>query len=288
MEIRKDSGNGYNNFEQKKIGVEKKIESGVYVPHKVLKKYDLQEKFKSVREATEQSMQRGTAPFGQAKTNTRENIITPDSVKDAKVFPKKSLTRLLTGDVKPEWIVGLGRMQKDKITPEEGYKDVFVSNLEEYERKGIHFDPKKSNNPVNMASKLDLKGDDLKKVEDNGAWLIEIHPSSKLATPSSRKSEWNPEYVEGGYTGSEQREWVTPNVGLDAEARAGRARIFKMDKEGKTLEWKFFQGKLLPDESLVNGRAVEGSWRHAIDSHVQSQAKKITPPHKPIASTPSC
>ncbi len=279
MKIRKDSGNEYTNFEQKKIEVEKKIESGVYVPNKVLKKYNLEEKFKSVREATEQSMQRGTAPFATAKTNSRENILIPDSIKDAKVFPKKSLTRLLTGDVKPEWIVGLGKMEKDNVTPAAGYKDVFVSNLEEYERKGINFDPKKNNNPVEMASKLDLKGDDLKKVETQGAWLIEIHPSSKLATPTSRKSEWNPEYVEGGYTKSEQREWVTPNVGLDAEVKAGRARIYKMDSKGNTVEWKFFQGKLLPNPPFVKGeKAVEGSWRHAIEQHVEAHGKKINPP----------
>ena len=278
MEIRKGSDDRYNNFEQQKNEISKKIESGAYVPEKILKKYDLTEKFKSIREATEQSMQRGTAPFGQARTNSEENIIVPESVKEAKVFPKKSLTRLLTGDVKPEWIVGLGRMEKDNVTPLQGYKDVFVSNLEEYERKGIHFDPNKNNNPALMASKLDLKGDDLKKVETEGAWLIEIHPGSKLAVPSDRKSDWNPEYVEGGYTGSEQREWVTPNIGLDAEARAGRVKIFKMDQDGKTVEWKFFKGKLLPDQPLVDGKAIEGSWRHAIDHHVQAQRKKINPP----------
>lgn len=279
MDIRKYSESDYNNFEQEKNEVLKKVESGVYVPSKVLKKYNLEEKFKSIREATEQSMQRGTAPFATAKTNSKENIIVPESVKEAKVFPKKSLTRLLTGDVEPSWIVGLGRMEKDNVTPMQGYKDVFVSNLEEYERKGIRFNPKRKNNPTEMASKLDLKGEDLKKVEEKGAWLIQIHPSSKLAVPSARKNEWNPEYVEGGYTGSEQREWVTPNVGLDTEARAGRVKIFKMDTNGKTVEWKFFQGKLLPNPPLAKGaKAVEGSWRHAIEQHVQMLSKNIDPP----------
>ena len=278
MKIRTGSENDYKNFEQKKNDVFKKVESGIYVPNKVLKEYNLEEKFKSIRDATEQSMQRGTAPFASAKTNTKENIIVPESVKEAKVFPKKSLTRLLTGGVLPEWIVGLGMIEKDNITPKAGYKDVFVSNLEEYERKGIYFDKDKKNNPTEMASKLDLKGTDLNKVIQHGAWLIQIHPSSKLAIPTERKSDYNPEYVEGGYTGSEQREWVTPNIGLDKEIKAGRAKIFKMDTEGKTVEWKFFQGKLYPNPQVAKkDAAVVGSWRHAIEQHVEKLNNKINP-----------
>lgn len=260
----------------KKEDVNKKIEDCVYIPLKVLKEYNLENKYKSIKQATQESMARETSPFAKTKPSSVEHIVAPPSIDKVRLFPKKSLTRLLTGDVKPEWITGLGRMESDKVTPAQGYKDVFVSNLEEYERKGIKFDPRKKNDPVDMAEKLDLKGGDLDKIKNQGAWLIEIHPSSKLAVPTERKSEWNPEYIEGGYTKSEQREWVTPNVGLDEEARAGRVKIFKIDNKGQTVEWKFFQGKLLPNYPInKNGVPVEGSWRHAIDQHIKEQGKKI-------------
>ena len=241
-----------------------KLRRGIYVPENVLKKLGLEKEFKSIKAATGHSLVQEKGPFAKAKIATKENLQAPASEKDPKPFPKSSLTRLLTGDVKAEWLVGLGKMKADKVTPAEGYKDVFASSMEAYQKKGIQFDPKKSNDPVEMAKKLDLKGDDLKKIEQNGAWLVEIHPGSKLAIPTERKSAWNPEYIEGGYTKSEQQEWVTPNVGLEKEMLAGNVRIYKMDTAGNTVEWKFFKGKLMPHEE----------WRKAIQTHASEVSKK--------------
>lgn len=258
---------------EKEIALEK-LRQGIYVPLPTLKKYGLEHRFIPIAQAIQEAMKKEKTVFGKAKLVANANLTPPSSVTKVQPFPKKSLTRLITGDVKPEWLVGLGRMKEDKRTPQEGYKDVFVSSLEEYERKGIHFDPEQANDPVEMATKLDIKGTDFDKVKTHGAWLIEIHPSSKLAVPTERLNEWNPGYIEGGFTRSEQQEWVTPNVPLDQEIRAGNIKIFKIDNNGGTVEWKFFQGKLWPDYPPgSDGKLVEGSWRHAIDEHVKNARK---------------
>jgi len=260
--------------QNEQIGEDSSAVKDVYVPQKVLEARGQGDKFKSIKDTTAASMLAEKTLFAKAKPASIENLEAPKGVKP-QPFPKKSLTRLLTGDVKPEWIVGLGKMKEDKVTPADGYKDCFVSSLEEYEKKGINFDSEQANDPVQMASKLDLMDSDVQKVKDHGAWLIEIHPSSKLAIPSDRKNEWNPGYVEGGYTGSGQQEWVTPNIGLDEEARAGMVKIFKMSPDGKTTEWKFFQGKMYPNTpNDVNG-PVEGSYNHAINAHIKSNKNQI-------------
>lgn len=247
----------------------KKLEAGQYVPPHTLARFNKELKASGyeveqllAKNALLKAMQSGQTCFAQAKPASKEHL--KGIRQEKQPFPKTSLTRMLTGDVKPEWLVGLGRMQSNKITPAEGYKDVFVSSLEEYEKKGIHFDFDSKNDPVVMAEKLDLKKTDLKLIQNQGAWLLLIHPGSKLAIPTERKSEWNPEYVEGGYTGSDQQEWVTPNLGLDYAVRTGEIKIFKMDTEGNTVEWKFFQGKLMPVDEREK----------AIKEYVASVAKK--------------
>lgn len=250
-------------------GTLNKLEQGKYIPPHLLKKhenelrrlgYDVKEF--SGKATLTKAMRVGESSFAPAKPANFENL---QGIRRKKQpFPKKSLTRMITGDIPPERFVGLGRMKEDKVTPAEGYKDVFVSSLEEYEKKGIDFSSDSKNDPANMAEKLDLKGDDLAKIKNQGAWLILIEPGSKLAIPTERKSEWNPGYVEGGYTGSEQQEWVTPNIGLDSAVRAREARIFKMGVDGKTVEWKFFQGKLMPQDE----------WRKEVDGHVSLAVKR--------------
>lgn len=246
----------------------------VYVPKKVLEARGEGAKFKSIQNATIESMAEDKTLFAKAKPASIKHLTPPVGAGHVRAFPKKSLTRLLTGDVKPEWIVGLGKMKTDKKTPEEGYKDCFVSSLEEYEKKGIHFNPKKVNKPAEMAEKLDLKESDVEKIKKEGAWLLEIHPSSKLAIPTERKNEWNPEYAEGGFTVSGQQEWVTPNISIDAEARAGRIKIFKLSPEGKTVEWKFFQGKLYPHIPDNSKGPAEGSYNQAVETHIKSLKSK--------------
>jgi hypothetical protein len=241
----------------------RRLDEGFYIPPKILQQlqqeYGIDANLHSGKASLAQMMSKGESCFQTAKPANVDNLVSSTRNKGEKqAFPKSSLTRMLSGDVKPEWIVGLGRMESDKSTPASGYKDVFVSSLEEYQKKGINFDPTEANDPGNMAEKLDLKDDDLQKIKQQGAWLILLNPGTKLAIPSQRKNEWNPGYVEGGYTGSNQQEWVTPNVALDGAMRAGQAKIFKMDSEGVTTEWKFFQGKLLPKDE----------WKKAIDNHV--------------------
>lgn len=260
-----------------KTEIKDKLGNKTYVPLKVLERFSLKHEFISIRHSTAESMRRETTAFGKVKPAVVENLKPPPVIEKPQPFPKESLTRMLTGDVKPEWLVGLGRMKKDQVTPEEGYKDCFVSSLGEYQRKGINFEATELNNPVDMAEKLDLKPSDTDKIRQHGAWLIEIHPSFKLAIPTERKNEWNPEYVEGGYTGSGQQEWVTPNVGLDSEARAGRIKIYKLNPDGKTIEWKFFQGKLYPN--IPNDKktgSIEGSYNFMIDTHIKSLSKNIS------------
>lgn len=248
----------------------KKIQSGRYVPPPLLLhfKEHLEKSGIDVdnllgKTTLVKTMRAGIASFASAKPPAKPNLGGIRKVEDRVPFPKKSLTRMVSGEVKPEWLVGLGRMEKDGITPMQGYKDVFVSSLEEYEKAGIQFDPddlEALNNPQEMAEKLDLKDDDLTKIQENGAWIILIHPGSKLAIPTERQSELNPKYTEGGYTHSDQQEWVTPNIGLDEAVRSGQVRIFKVDLEGKKVEWKFFKGQLLPKDEF----------HKAINEHVRS------------------
>lgn len=247
--------------------VKRKLSEGKYVAPGILREVGLDTNVYSGKNAQNRAMEKGESCFAQAKSANQENLRDIRPAKEKQPFPKSSLTRMLTGDVKPEWLVGLGRMQADKVTPADGYKDVFVSSLEEYERKGIHFDRNIANDPANMAEKLDLKGADLEKIQNHGAWLLQIHPGSNLAIPTKRESEWNPGYVEGGYTGSNQQEWVTPNIGLDENARAGLVKIYKMDTQGKTVEWKFFKGKLMPVDE----------WQKAIQKHVDTIAQRHMP-----------
>lgn len=240
----------------------KKHQEGKYVPPHIAKQLGIYGT-SSNKIKLQEAMAKGESCFAKgAKPAKMENLGGIRPAKEKQPFPKSSLTRMISGDVRPEWLTGLGRMQADKVTPAAGYKDVFVSSIEEYEKKGIHFDPVGSNDAGTMAEKLDLKGDDLAKIQSEGAWLIQIHPGSKLAVPTERKNEWNPGYVEGGYTGSNQQEWVTPNVGLDQAVRSGQAKIFKIDNEGNTVQWKFFKGDLLPQDK----------WEKAIQDHVSSVA----------------
>lgn len=238
--------------------VRKKLAEKKYVPPGILKELGLDNEIYSAKWRLLNAMQKGESCFAKAKPAKLEHLAGIRLPEKKQPYPKKSLTRMLTGDVPPQFLVGLGRMQADKVTPFEGYKDVFVSSLEEYEKKGIFFDPHSENNAKEMAKKLDLLDTDVKKIEQSGAWLIQIHPGSKLAIPTERKNEWNPGFIEGGYTGSDQQEWVTPNLGLDSEVRAGNIRIYKMDSNGKTQEWKFFQEKLMPLDE----------WKKTIESHV--------------------
>lgn len=147
-------------------------------------------------------------------------------------------------------------MQKDpddpsKLVPAEGYKDVFVSSVQELEKVGVFLrlpnehKSKTYNKAVKIALKLDLKDEDLLKVKAHGIWLMTIHPGSKLAIPTKRKSEHNPHYLEGGVTASGQREWVTPNVVLEQEVLAGIIHIYKVSTNDETEEWKFWRGRLV-------------------------------------------
>lgn len=203
----------------------------------------------SVDYSIEKTLAAGTKSFGSAKPVDAKHLNPKEISREKKAFPSSSLVRFLTGDVLPEWIQGLGRMKQGKhgrLTPAQGYTDTFVTCLDEIKRMGGDFDPKGSNNPMDLAEKLDLKSDDVDKIKGHGAWMILIHPGSLIAIPTKRKSEWNPEYVEGGYTKSGMQEWVTKNVPIEKEACAGNVQIFKMQPNGETEEWKFFKGKLMP------------------------------------------
>ncbi len=298
---RKISYNRNENSIPTKADAEAKIKSGTYVPFSILKSFGMKNQFKSIKDSTTQSMSGRDTLFAEAKPASRKNLKAPDSVNKPQAFPKSSLTRFLTGDTKPEWIAGIGVMAKTNLTeqqrtiPEEQKmqhgivgseqlkpkdasewsdpKDCFVSSLEEYERAGMPFNGNGANDPVLMGKGLHLDDYNQKKVEKDGAWLIEIHPSSKLAIPTERKHEkFNEGYVEGGYTSKGQQEWVTPNVPIEPEARANRAKIFKIDVQGGTVEWKFFQGKLLPDHPNSGGKCVPGSYNHAINEHISKVA----------------
>lgn len=283
--------NGHS-VEYKKIT--DKLDKRLYVPLQVLQKYGLEDRFTSVKSATADSLKNKSSPFGSAKFNTSENVSNINPKESTRLFPEKSLTRLMTS-VPSEWLQGFGIMKKEELSeaekqiPEEqkmahdivgsnkvkpsisqwgDYTDTFVSDLVEYEKKGIHFDPSSKNDPLAMATKLALKEDDLQKIEKEGAWLLLISPGVSVAAPSGRLSEANPGYVEGGYTADGNREWVTPNKPLEPEMRAGRAKIFKMDSEGNTIEWKFFRGKLLPNSPKgADGRSPEGSWSRTIEEY---------------------
>jgi hypothetical protein len=248
---------------------------GVYIPKKVLEIHGKSDSFKSIQTATSESLLSGATAFAKAKSPSITNLQPPKDILEPKAVPKKWLTRLLTGNVKPEWIVGLGKMKADKITPEEGYKDCFVSSLEEYEKKGIHFDSHKINDPAEMAKRLDLLPSDIELIKKDGVWLILIYPGFKVAIPTDRKSEWNKEYVEGGYTQSGQQEWVIPNIATDYESRAKNIKIFKISPKGETVEWKFFMGTLYPDiPDDIGGAPVKGSYNHAIDAYIKTLPKK--------------
>lgn len=292
--------------------LEEKLAKGIYVPLNLLKEAGIDPaKFISVKSATEESLAAGKTRFGKAKLNTEENVKHPAG-DVPRLFPAKSLTRLLTGDVKPEWLLGIGMMNStplrddDKRIPEEqkhrhhivgekklapkvtewgDYTDVFVTNLEEYESKGIRFDPSMKNNCVDMAEKLALSPTDLAKIKKDGAWLVLMDPSIPVAVPTERGGAANPGFIEGGYTADGNREWVSPNIPLDAEVRSGRIKIFKMDTAGNTVQWKFFKGTLYPDSpKSADGKSPEGSWAHAIEMHTSSVATKM--PQSPIPTEP--
>lgn len=209
-----------------------------------------------LKKAAEKALEDGNTRFDKAKLPIFSSLSPELREKVTHPLPKTDLTRVLTGDVPPHFIQGLGRMQVDpddptKLIPADGYKDVFVSSMGEYEKVGIFLQLPTSkenitlNDPVDIAEKLDLKDEDIAKVRRNGIWLIILHPGLKLAIPTQRKSEWNPYYVEGGATASGQREWVTPNIPIEKEARAGNIHIYKISPDRQTEEWKFWNGRLI-------------------------------------------
>lgn len=190
-----------------------------------------------------------------------------DVAKDIPAFPDTPLVRILTGDIKPEWIMGLGKMTLSESGRKEyadGYKDTFVSCVSEYQKMGIDISPGELNSTVfdfEKASRvLDLSPLDVAKIKDNGIWIIYINPGCRIATPTECQSEWNPHYEEGGKTKSGMREWVTPNVAIEEEARARNIQIFKVDKNGHSKEWRYssISHRLVPRdqwEKEINKRA---------------------------------
>lgn len=204
-------------------------------------------------EIVDEALLTGKSPFNAVKL--------PKATKGSKpLWPQENLVRILTGDVKPEWLQGLGRINSDGKFSKE-YKDVFCSSIEEYRKKDIDLTHDLNQPPEILALALDLKEEDLAKMKTHGAWMIEVHPGSLIAIPTRRKNEWNPEFIEGGLTKSGQREWVTPNRLLNDPKNI---KIYKIDPKGETIEWKFFQKKLMPIDQ----------WNRAIKNYVEKISMK--------------
>lgn len=274
--------------------------------HKTAKKYEILVKGRElyhpkhghhidrrITKHLESRLEKGKTRLGTSKPLRTSSLSPPVGV-EPKPFPEAWLVRILTGDVKSEWIKGTGKMKESKggpnpespprLSPAEGYGTVFVSDTKKYKERGLDLTPPKDEETEktvdinNVIEALDLKDSDAEKVRQHGAWVMLIHPGIPLAIPTQRQSEWNPKYKEGGYTASGQQEWVALNIPVAKEALAGNIRIFKIDpKDGKMNEWKVFVGdkKLYPID--VYEEKVKEMAKHHHEKHKKVESRPDSP-----------
>jgi hypothetical protein len=192
-----------------------------------------------------------SSSFGPSLPLRSENLYPPTPGEPVRVLPNVFMTRFLSGDVRPEWIVGLGRFDTAHHRPAEGYKDVFVSDLVEYERVGIHWDPKGRNDPVEFATKLSLSDELMGTIRRDGAWLLLVPAAGAALIPTDRHNPtYNAHYREGGFTQNGMQEWVTRNIEIAPGRKPDNVEVYRLLPGGETIRYIMFRGNLVPESQL--------------------------------------
>ncbi len=218
---------------------------------------------RAMKRRLSECLKQGSSSFGPAFPPAAKYLKTwRDGSKDQTAWPSSWLTRLMTGDVPADQIKGLGKMEATKwgCKPADGCKDVFVSSLKEYEKRGILFNPNGNNDAIVFAEALNLSENIKRRMKVHGCWLLLIHPGTKVGIPTLRGGKDSNQYFEeGGYTADGLREWVIPNTPIFKAERAGEVRVYRINTDGKTVQYKAFKDKLLPFDE----------WLSAIDDCVR-------------------